>query len=86
MPNLTNVLLSLVAAGAALGAMALADPYEASAEPEETTTVEVDSVLLDFPVCHLEDCSDQAEQVGVWISNEGISYLIVGESTTRITR
>ncbi|UJD20925.1 hypothetical protein SEA_ZIMMER_87 [Mycobacterium phage Zimmer] len=85
--KLTNVLLSLVAAGAALGAMALADPTEASAEPEETTTVEVDRVLLDFPVCQLEDCSDQPNQVGVWRSNEGISYLELGEGITlRIDR
>ncbi|AEL17874.1 hypothetical protein TRIXIE_86 [Mycobacterium phage Trixie] len=71
---------------AALGAMALADPYDASAEPVETTTVEVDRVMLDFPVCAEEDCSDQPGQIGVWRDRDGTAWLSLGEQSFRIER
>ncbi|QBJ04891.1 hypothetical protein SEA_ELEPHANTOON_90 [Mycobacterium phage Elephantoon] len=81
--SLTNVLLSLAAAGAALGAMALAEPPEASAKPSELVTVDA----YTFPVCELEDCSDQPNQIGVWRdSDTGRDFLILGERTYVIER
>jgi hypothetical protein len=35
-----------------------------------------------YPQCAEEDCSDQPGQVGVWLSNEGNSYLELGEGAT----
>ncbi|AXH48859.1 membrane protein [Mycobacterium phage Steamy] len=85
MPNLTNVLLSLVAAGAALGAMALADGPKASAEPAPGDLVTVDSNT--FPVCAVEDCSDQPNQIGVWIDpDNGNAWLSLGERSYPIER
>ncbi|QFG11602.1 hypothetical protein PBI_BOGOSYJAY_89 [Mycobacterium phage BogosyJay] len=82
--KLTNVLLTLVAAGAALGAMALADP-EASADPGPSELVTVDAYT--YPVCALEDCSDQPNQIGVWRdSDTGRDFLILGERTYSIER
>ncbi|QGH80649.1 hypothetical protein SEA_RAHALELUJAH_89 [Mycobacterium phage Rahalelujah] len=81
--TLTRMTLTTIAAGAALGAMALADPYEASAKPSELVTVDAYS----FPVCDLEDCSDQPNQIGVWRdSDTGRDFLILGERTYTIER
>ncbi|QBP31105.1 hypothetical protein SEA_REFUGE_88 [Mycobacterium phage Refuge] len=78
-----NVLLSLLAAGAALGAMALADPYEASADTGDLVTVDGST----FPLCGEEDCSDQPNQIGVWRdSDTGRDFLILGERTYPIER
>lgn len=68
-----------VAAAVALGGghmtgVAYADPG---------VTVTVDST--DYPLCELEDCSDQPNQVGVW-SNDGRDWLIVGDNTYPIQR
>lgn len=73
-----RIVLPFIAATAAIGAMLLADPYEASAQPTETATVDG----VDYPVCVEEDCSDQPGQVGVWTSREGKSYLELGEGIT----
>ncbi|QGJ88842.1 hypothetical protein SEA_YECEY3_91 [Mycobacterium phage Yecey3] len=78
----TNALLGLIAAGAALAAMALAEPPEASARPSQTVTVDG----IDYPVCDLEDCSDQPGQIGVWINSEGQHWLSVGETSYLIER
>lgn len=53
----------------------LVDPW-----PVASVTVTVDGV--DYPVCEVEDCSDQRGQVGVWTSREGKSYLELGEDVT----
>ncbi len=42
-----------------------------------TTFVTVDGI--DYPVCAVEDCSDQVGQVGVWINSKGQHWLSVGE-------
>lgn len=79
--KLTNVLLTLAAAGAALAAMAIADPYEASAEPP-TQTVDVT-----VPVCAEEDCSDQPHQLGVWFDPDtNTPWLSLGETSIRLER
>lgn len=44
----------------------------------DTTTVTVDGT--DYPVCVMEDCSDVANQTGVWF-NDGNAWLIVGDAT-----
>ncbi|QBJ01170.1 hypothetical protein PBI_ARISSANAE_85 [Mycobacterium phage Arissanae] len=78
--TITRMLLTIVAGGAALGAMALADPYEAS-----STTGTVDGV--DYPYCSLEDCSDQPGQVGIWIDRDtGNQWLSLGETSYLIQR
>lgn len=80
MPNLTNVLLSLAAAGAAVAAMALAEPPEASARPSQVVDVTV-------PVCEVEDCSDQPYQLGVWFDPDtNTPWLSLGERSIRIER
>ena len=35
-----------------------------------------------LPVCHVEDCSDQPGQVGVWTNREGNTYIELGEGIT----
>lgn len=50
------------------------------AHAEPSVTVTVDGV--DYPICYVEDCSDQPGQVGVWTNAEGQSYLELGESIT----
>lgn len=72
----THIITAAVAAVAAFGAMALADP-EASADTVNLTTLTVDGV--DYPVCALEDCSDQPGQIGVWQNEAGDWWLSLGE-------
>ncbi len=63
----------------ALSAAALADP------PQPTEMVTVDG--QDYPICAVEDCSDQPEQIGVWRSKRtGREFLIIGEATYPITK
>ncbi|AEK07357.1 hypothetical protein PBI_MYXUS_90 [Mycobacterium phage Myxus] len=77
---LTRSLLGLMAAGAALVAMAIADPYEASSR---TGTVDG----IDYPYCSLEDCSDQPNQVGIWVDRDtGNQWLSTGETSYLIKR
>ncbi|AGR46499.1 hypothetical protein ODIN_85 [Mycobacterium phage Odin] len=65
-----------------IGVLALADT-EASATPHTTMTVDA----VDYPVCDLEDCSDQPGQVGVWIDPDtGDHWLSVGEISYRVKR
>ncbi|QFG08664.1 hypothetical protein PBI_VANISOA_85 [Mycobacterium phage Vanisoa] len=73
--TITRMLLTIVAGGAALGAMALADPEASASPPSQTVTVDGS----DFPVCEFEDCSDQPGQIGVWINAEGQHWLSLGE-------
>ena len=42
-----------------------------------TRTVTVDG--RDYPVCAVEDCSDQPGQVGVWFDRSGAAWLSLGE-------
>lgn len=55
--------------------MQLGTAIARATEPSETTTVDG----TDYPVCSLEDCSDQLG-VGVW-RNDGHAWLIVGDAT-----
>lgn len=34
---------------------------------------------VDYPICAVEDCSDQPGQVGVWINSAGERWLSLGE-------
>ncbi|QGJ90230.1 hypothetical protein PBI_SHEAKEIRA_85 [Mycobacterium phage SheaKeira] len=80
--TLTRILLTTIAAGAALGAMALADP-EASASPGDLVTVDGST----FPLCAEEDCSDQPNQIGVWTDPDtGNQWLSLGERSYPIER
>lgn len=82
-------LLGSLAAVAAVVAMAACEP-EADAHPGpdhdhphivHTTTVDG----VDYPICELEDCSDQPGQIGVWISpDDGERWLSVGEYSLHI--
>lgn len=75
-----GVLLGSLAALAAVVCMAACEP-EADATPAELTTVDG----VDYPICELEDCSDQPGQVGVWISpDDGERWLSVGEYSLHI--
>lgn len=78
-----GLILSLaLATGAALGIAILPAP-PANAEPSQTATVDG----VDYPLCAVEDCSDQPGQVGIWTNSEGEQYLELGEFTTiHITR
>jgi hypothetical protein len=41
---------------------------------------------VDYPVCSMEDCSDQAGQVGIWYSKSMDHWLLIsGEHTQVIT-
>lgn len=54
----------------------------AMAQPSQVTTVDG----TDYPVCSLEDCSDQPNQVGVWIDPDtGTAWLSLGERSYRVT-
>lgn len=90
MPRSEKVLLAGLSAVAALVAMAACSP-EADAHPGpadhnhphivQTTTVDG----VDYPLCELEDCSDQPSQIGVWISpDDGERWLSVGEYSLHI--
>lgn len=78
MRNLTRTTITAVIA---LGALALSTPG-VSVQP--STTVTVDGV--EYPVCELEDCSDQPNQVGVWISPHGGHWLSTGETSALVQR
>lgn len=67
---------TMVVGGVHTTGVAIADPV----------TVTVDG--REYPLCAVEDCSDQPGQVGVWRSRTGPAgdWLIVGEDTYPITR
>ncbi|AMS01075.1 hypothetical protein SEA_ARCHERNM_81 [Mycobacterium phage ArcherNM] len=76
--------------------LALGHPNEASADPTPSPSIEAvepapgDLVTVDantFPVCAEEDCSDQPNQIGVWIDHDtGNQWLSIGERSYRIER
>lgn len=71
---------TLIAVASLLGS---ASPAIASADPDGTVTMTVDGV--DYPVCSVEDCSDQVGQVGVWFSNSTGNWLLeLGEHETHV--
>jgi len=70
-----------LAVGCSLAAMALADPGDAHSQPSSTVTVDG----TDYPVCAVEDCSDQPNQIGVWTNSDGIAFLSLGEYSLIIT-
>ena len=71
----------VLAAGFALLAPAfVATP--AWARPS-TTTVTVDGRA--YPVCQMEDCSDQPGQIGVWFDVGGNAWLSVGDHSVYLT-
>lgn len=45
-------------------------------------TVTVDN--QDYPVCSVEDCSDQPGQIGVWFDRSGNPWLSQGEYSIRV--
>lgn len=80
MPTSEKWLLGSLAALAAVVAMAACEP-EAEAAPlsgPAPNTISYDGVTY-YPICELEDCSDQPDQVGVWINSEGQHWLSLGE-------
>lgn len=54
----------------------------ATAEPTATATVDG----VDYPLCVVEDCSDQPGQIGIWTNGDGEQWLSLGESSIHITR
>lgn len=53
-------------------------------EPAPTTMVTVDGI--DYPVCALEDCSDQPGQIGAWQSPvTGQWWLSLGDYSVPVT-
>lgn len=56
-----------------------------TAMPADTVTVTIDGT--DYPVCSLEDCSDQPAGVGAWQdSDTGRWYLITPSATYPVVR
>lgn len=69
--------------GAGFAGMLAVGPPEAHAEPSRTMTVDG----TDYPVCSVEDCSDQPNQTGVWYSEYLGQWLLeLGEGVTHIVR
>ena len=60
-----------------------ADRLERATTPL-TEAVTVDGV--DYPVCVVEDCSDQAGQIGVWFNSEGRAWLSLGEKSISVVQ
>lgn len=78
-----HVATIIAAVAVAIGAMALAQPDEASAEPTVNLTELRTVDGFDYPVCAEEDCSDQPGQVGLWEDKDtGNWYLELGEEVT----
>jgi hypothetical protein len=72
-----------VAIAGVLSGAAIAGSAIGSADPSEHVTV--DGTL--YPVCSLEDCSDQAAQVGVWFDPDtGNAWLSLGDYSVPVTR
>jgi hypothetical protein len=75
----TQRAVTLLAAKTTLGgtlALGLLLAPHGTARPSVTTTVDG----VDYPVCVVEDCSDQPGQIGVWIDpTDGGRWLSVGE-------
>ena len=83
---MTNTLrnLALTTASIAAFGVALYVGPPADAEPASATAT-VDGV--DYPLCAVEDCSDQPGQIGIWTNSEGQQFLELGETITiRIER
>ena len=73
--------LSLLPIGL-VGAIAAIDDPVMAGPPSVTVTVDG----ADYPLCYVEDCSDQPNQIGVWRDPDtGDQFFIVGDSTMRIT-
>jgi len=80
----SHLVTGVAAAVAAVAAMALASPVaapEMDYEPSVSlTTLTVDGT--DYPVCAYEDCSDQPNQVGLWLDTDtGDWWLSLGEKS-----
>ena len=82
---MTNTLrnLALTTASIAAFGVALYVSPPANAEPASATAT-VDGV--DYPLCAVEDCSDQPGQVGIWTNADGVQWLSLGEFSVRIER
>lgn len=88
--DMTKTLASLAIAATVLAAPVHADTVTlhsfwvdpAAGEGYRDVVLVSESNLDAYPQCIEEDCSDQPGQVGVWVSNEGDSYLELGESAT----
>lgn len=84
---------SSLALGLTLSPHSTAHVYADTPHVEHTWTCEADGHTVDcvklsevpwidsLPSCSQEDCSDRAEQVGVW-TNDGNAWLELGESET----
>ena len=65
------------------GTMALGELYIARASADATMTVDG----VDYPVCAVEDCSDQPGQVGVWLDRDtGNWWLSLGERSYLVAK
>lgn len=83
MPRREKWLLGTLSVVAAFAALAACDPEADASPPAETVYTTVDGV--DYPICSVEDCSDQPGQIGVWISpDDGERWLSVGEYSLHI--
>ncbi|QFG04563.1 hypothetical protein SEA_JEEVES_88 [Mycobacterium phage Jeeves] len=70
-------------------AMALGELYIARvhADPNLTPSQVMTVDGVDYPVCSVEDCSDQPGQIGIWIDQDtGNQWLSQGETSYRIER
>ncbi|ALF02231.1 hypothetical protein SEA_LADYBIRD_90 [Mycobacterium phage LadyBird] len=77
-----NLITITIAFVTAVTAMAIAEPPEASAEPTVNLTELRTVDGRDYPVCHVEDCSDQPGQVGIWEDKDtGNWWLSLGEQS-----
>lgn len=70
-------LAAILTTGVALG--------HGTAYADEVTTLTVDGT--DYPVCAVEDCSDQPGQIGVWIDPDtGNHWLSIGEQSYQVVQ
>lgn len=68
----------------ALAAMAMAVAALGLTAPmAHADTATVDGV--DYPLCAVEDCSDQPGQVGIWTDKSGEQWLSLGEHSLHIS-
>lgn len=75
-----NVIVSMLGAVAAAAIMLFGHPAEASADPGTVNLTDIP--VEDYPVCHVEDCSDVPNQEGMWQDRDtGNWYFEQGERT-----
>lgn len=74
---------TVTSAGATVGWLIVGPPpAPADVPPSQTATVDG----VDYPLCAVEDCSDQPGQIGIWTNADGVQWLSLGEFSIRIER